>query len=45
MNKISKSIAGRYVAGYFSSSILAAGWVADFSFDADATYDDNFLNE
>jgi len=43
MNKISKSIAGAMLLVTFPVASLAAGWVADFSFDADATYDDNFL--
>ena len=43
MNKISKSIAGALLLVTFPAASLAAGWVADFSFDADATYDDNFL--
>ena len=33
----------RYCWLLFRQSSLAAGWVADFSFDADAAYDDNFL--
>ncbi len=43
MNKISKSIAGALLLVTFPAASLAAGWVADFSFDADAAYDDNFL--
>ena len=43
MNKISKSIAGAQLLVTFPAASLAAGWVADFSFDADAAYDDNFL--
>ncbi len=43
MNKISKSIAWALLLVTFPVASLAAGWVADFSFDADAAYDDNFL--
>jgi hypothetical protein len=43
MNKISKSIAGALFLVTFPTASLAAGWVADFSADANATYDDNFL--
>ncbi|MDG1819175.1 MAG: hypothetical protein P8H31_05020 [Porticoccaceae bacterium] len=43
MNKITKSIAALILLVSFSTVSLAAGWVADFNFDADATYDDNFL--
>ena len=43
MNKTTKSIAAAILLVTFPAVSLAAGWVADFSFDADATYDDNFL--
>ncbi|MGB0449072.1 MAG: hypothetical protein ACPGF6_00675 [Porticoccaceae bacterium] len=43
MNNISKSIAGAILLVSFPAVSLAAGWVADFNLDADATYDDNFL--
>jgi hypothetical protein len=43
MNKISKSIAVAMLLVAFPTVSLAAGWVADFSVDANATYDDNFL--
>ena len=43
MNKIFKSIVVALLLVIFPATTLAAGWVADFSFDADAAYDDNFL--
>jgi hypothetical protein len=43
MNKITKSIVGAMLLVTFPAASFAAGWVADFSVDADATYDDNFL--
>ena len=43
MNKISQSIVGTLLLVTFPAASLAAGWVADFRFDADATHDDNFL--
>ena len=43
MNKTTKSIAAAILLVSLPAVSLAAGWVADFSFDADATYDDNFL--
>jgi hypothetical protein len=43
MNKIFKSIAAAMLLVTFPATSLAAGWAADFSFDADAAYDDNFL--
>ena len=43
MNKISQLIIAGMALVTFPAASLAAGWVADFSFDADAAYDDNFL--
>ena len=43
MKKITKLITAAMLLVTFPAASLAAGWVADFSFDADATYDDNFL--
>ena len=43
MNKITKLITVAMLLVTFPATSFAAGWVADFSVDADATYDDNFL--
>lgn len=43
MNRILKIITFLPLLATLPAVSMAAGWVADFSFDANATYDDNFL--
>ena len=43
MNRILKIFTISSLLATLPAVSMAAGWVADFSFDADATYDDNFL--
>ena len=43
MNRILKIITISSLLATLPAVSMAAGWVADFSFDANATYDDNFL--
>lgn len=43
MNKLTKSITVAALLATLPAASLAAGLVADFSLDANATYDDNFL--
>lgn len=43
MNKIFRTASFALLLAAVPTASLAAGWVADFSLDANATYDDNFL--